>query len=400
MASGTQFPTNIDILDNFGQGANNVQTTLDGAIDAGDTSITVVDATGIPLTGGYFIVIESEIIFCIGRTGNVLNVDQRGADGTIAAAHADTTPVNMYIVAANQNDTLDALIAVQTEIGSDTPAVGTVKGRLSAAESNIISNDTDIGNLQTFDTQLQSNANGEGASLVGIEDPGGLITATDTEGALVENRTAINTNVTNIGTNTINIGTNATNISGNTNDIADIRSTTGTSDNDTDMGTYTDPKGVMTANDDIKGNIQSLIDYITHPNRREWVQNGGWSNLPSNGTEQISWGNKAGNDGWTADIDCEIIGMSIYIEPTTGSGTAELRAEINDVQQTGVNEVILMDGTVDTVELVARQRGARDLTLNTPIQITKGDKVHAVIVTSGWGNNNADGTITFRLRGR
>lgn len=38
---------------------------------------------------------------------------------------------------------------------------------------------------------LASTSNGEGASLVGIEDAGGIITATDVEGALAENRTAI-----------------------------------------------------------------------------------------------------------------------------------------------------------------------------------------------------------------
>lgn len=38
---------------------------------------------------------------------------------------------------------------------------------------------------------LASTANGKGASLIGVEDAGGLITATTVEGALVENRAAI-----------------------------------------------------------------------------------------------------------------------------------------------------------------------------------------------------------------
>jgi len=40
-------------------------------------------------------------------------------------------------------------------------------------------------------TALASTGNGDGASLIGIEDSGGLITATTVEGALAENRTAI-----------------------------------------------------------------------------------------------------------------------------------------------------------------------------------------------------------------
>lgn len=42
-------------------------------------------------------------------------------------------------------------------------------------------------------TNLASNSNSLGASLIGIEDSGGLITATTVEGALAENRTAIDT---------------------------------------------------------------------------------------------------------------------------------------------------------------------------------------------------------------
>ena len=43
----------------------------------------------------------------------------------------------------------------------------------------------------TTASDLSSTANGDGAALVGIEDSGGLITATTVEGALAENRTAI-----------------------------------------------------------------------------------------------------------------------------------------------------------------------------------------------------------------
>jgi hypothetical protein len=46
---------------------------------------------------------------------------------------------------------------------------------------------------------LFTTANGEGASLVGIEDSGALITATDVEGALAENRALIDTNTTHVG---------------------------------------------------------------------------------------------------------------------------------------------------------------------------------------------------------
>lgn len=47
--------------------------------------------------------------------------------------------------------------------------------------------------LSTLRADLASTANGKGASLVSIEDSGTLITATTVEGALAENRTAIDT---------------------------------------------------------------------------------------------------------------------------------------------------------------------------------------------------------------
>lgn len=49
----------------------------------------------------------------------------------------------------------------------------------------------DVVHLDTLRADIASTANGFGASLVGIEDSGGLITATTVEGALAENRAAI-----------------------------------------------------------------------------------------------------------------------------------------------------------------------------------------------------------------
>lgn len=51
--------------------------------------------------------------------------------------------------------------------------------------------DTIEANITQISTDLASTANGDGASLIGIEDSGGLITATTVEGALAENRAAI-----------------------------------------------------------------------------------------------------------------------------------------------------------------------------------------------------------------
>ena len=68
-----------------------------------------------------------------------------------------------------------------------------VGGELQAGQPAIICHDGTNWQLVTpaVLSVLASTASGQGASLIGIEDSGGLITATTVEGALAENRTAI-----------------------------------------------------------------------------------------------------------------------------------------------------------------------------------------------------------------
>lgn len=66
------------------------------------------------------------------------------------------------------------------------------------------------------------------------------------------------------GALTAQVGTNVTNIAANTSDIADIRTTQGTSDGDQDMGTYTAGANgfAVTDNTSVKVNTQELIDGV------------------------------------------------------------------------------------------------------------------------------------------
>lgn len=79
------------------------------------------------------------------------------------------------------------------ELTSVTPD-GTEIARLRKSDGTVVKSTTQaIGNLGTaaLIADLASTANGKGASTIGIEDAGGLIAATNVEGALAENRTAI-----------------------------------------------------------------------------------------------------------------------------------------------------------------------------------------------------------------
>ena len=67
-------------------------TTLNGAITAVATTITVTSATNLPATGG-LILIDSEQITYATKSGNNLINCTRGVNGTTAASHTTTTPV-------------------------------------------------------------------------------------------------------------------------------------------------------------------------------------------------------------------------------------------------------------------------------------------------------------------
>ena len=67
-------------------------STLNGAITATQTTLTLTSASSFPTTGGY-IKIGSEQIYYAGVSGNILTGLQRGVNSTTAAAHATSAPV-------------------------------------------------------------------------------------------------------------------------------------------------------------------------------------------------------------------------------------------------------------------------------------------------------------------
>ena len=89
-------------IDNVKSGAS---TTLNGAITASSTSITLASGTNFDDTSGkfsrtssstYFIKIDDEIISYTTISGNVISGAQRGQDSTTAATHADGSTVELY----------------------------------------------------------------------------------------------------------------------------------------------------------------------------------------------------------------------------------------------------------------------------------------------------------------
>ena len=80
------------------QFANNAQTTLNGAITAGATSLTVQSAAGFPSSPLFRIVIDSELMLVTAVSGTTWTVT-RGIEGTTAASHSSGATVIQMVTA-------------------------------------------------------------------------------------------------------------------------------------------------------------------------------------------------------------------------------------------------------------------------------------------------------------
>ncbi len=136
MALGvTNYPTALDDNTTLLAADNKVSTTLNGAIDAVVTSITLTDASRFPSTGGVA-VIESELLSYTGKTGNTLNGVTRGLTPTSAATHSTLVTIKLVIGSQYHNSVKDAVVAIETELGTlPKGSFGSVKARLDSMES-------------------------------------------------------------------------------------------------------------------------------------------------------------------------------------------------------------------------------------------------------------------------
>ena len=119
------WPTTTDDDASLYVAVNNLQTTLNGAIDASTTTVVHTSAAACPATGG-FITIGSEAIKYTGKSTNTLTGVTRGADGTTAASHDNGAPVFGFTVAAHHNALKDAVKAL--EAGAATKAAPAFTG--------------------------------------------------------------------------------------------------------------------------------------------------------------------------------------------------------------------------------------------------------------------------------
>lgn len=87
----TQYGYHEKLVNGYAEG------DLDGAISDVATSLDVLDAAGLPSAGFFRLKINNEIMVCSGRSGNTVNIMERGAEGTVAAAHSNGDLVDCVI---------------------------------------------------------------------------------------------------------------------------------------------------------------------------------------------------------------------------------------------------------------------------------------------------------------
>lgn len=125
MATGvTNFPTSLDNAASILNQVNDCSSLLNSAITDSATSLDVVDASLFPTAG--IARIEDEFIKWTGKSTNTLTGLTRGAYSSAAASHAAAADVRMTLMAGYHNVLADAMIAIETKIGtgSSTPTSG------------------------------------------------------------------------------------------------------------------------------------------------------------------------------------------------------------------------------------------------------------------------------------
>lgn len=117
-------------------------------------------------------------------------------EGALAelAANIDTIEAAGYITATLTQEQVEDYVGGMLTGNTETLITVTYQdadGTIDFVVDNDLANYSNANSGFAVAATLASTSNGDGAALIGIEDSGGLITATTVEGALAENRTAI-----------------------------------------------------------------------------------------------------------------------------------------------------------------------------------------------------------------
>jgi len=109
----TTQPGALDTATNLFMVENRASTTLDGDIADDAMELDVTNGAVFPAAGRFVITIDDEILIIESRATHTLTIEERGAEGTDAAAHSDDVTVGQQFTAGLYETLRDAIIATQ-----------------------------------------------------------------------------------------------------------------------------------------------------------------------------------------------------------------------------------------------------------------------------------------------
>jgi microcystin-dependent protein len=160
-----QWPTSVATDSSLYICVNILQTTLNTAAGAADTSIVLASASRFPGFG--VVLIDSEIIQYSGISGNTLTGCIRGFDGTTANTHAFGAVVAYALVADHLNILKNEIEAIETYLSNNLglnaqPLVNGHRALASSAAGKIteqLTTDTELGYVHGVTSALQIQLN-------------------------------------------------------------------------------------------------------------------------------------------------------------------------------------------------------------------------------------------------
>lgn len=108
----TKFPVEIDQSSDLFHATDKAVSTLAAQIEATDMSILVTNAASFA-NDRQIVAIRNELVIISGKTGNTLNVEARGAFGTVAAIQPISTAISGTFTAAHWNNITQTVAAMQ-----------------------------------------------------------------------------------------------------------------------------------------------------------------------------------------------------------------------------------------------------------------------------------------------
>ncbi|MEK6860376.1 MAG: hypothetical protein AABY07_00255 [Nanoarchaeota archaeon] len=125
------YPTTLNTDVELYAAKNLLQSKPSADIGTSDTTVSLVDASNFPATGGICLV-DAELFTYTGKSGNNLTGVTKGYDGTTSTSHNTSSYVKLIVAAQHHNVISTAIKNIEVELGTlPKGTYSTVKDRLN-----------------------------------------------------------------------------------------------------------------------------------------------------------------------------------------------------------------------------------------------------------------------------